>query len=244
MSNRESIYNTVDPENGNIYSDGPLELTKGDHSHMTARTDAYLPDQNEPKSGMYDRGHVTASSLSPYAGNGKSNIAPMHSDLNRAGGGYYAMEQGERTALRNGHAINSSKAAIVNGQPGDKPEVFMVSDNVTYSDGRTESVHHSFANASYVEQQAWNDLSASLPDTFDGPNPGDGLRDSMSTSEYADLMERTDAELPGIAADYAEADFSGVPGAESASEDVSADTAAAVDVGMDNDGSADCDVDD
>lgn len=244
MGNRESIYSTVDPENGNIYYNGPLEITKGDHSHMPARTDAYLSDQNEPKSGMYDRGHITASSLSPHAGNGESNIAPMHSDLNRVGGGFYAMEQGQLTALRNGHAINSSKAAIVNGQPGDKPGVFMVSDSVTYSDGHTESVHHSFANASYVEQQAWNDLSAVLPDTFNDPNPSDGLRDSMSTSEYADLMERTDAELPGIAADYAEADFSGVPGAESASEDVSADAAAAADIAIDNDSSADCGVDD
>lgn len=242
MSNRDSIYSNINPENGNIYYNGPLESTKGDHSHMPARTDAYLPDQNEPKSGMYDRGHITASSLSPHASNDKSNVAPMHSDLNRSGGAYYAMEQGERTELQNGNTIDSSKTAIVNGQPGDKPEAFMVSDNVTYSDGHTESVHHSFTNASYAEQQAWNDQAAALPDTYDGPNPGDALRDSMSTSDYAELMANTDTELPNIDAEYSAADYSGLPGMDStpAESAVVADVAADVAVGDDG---ADCGTD-
>lgn len=213
---RDPIYSSVNPQNGNISYNGPLEITKSDHSCMPQRTDAYLPKHNEPISGMYDRGHITASSLSPHAGNDTSNVAPMHSDLNRSGGAYYAMEQGERTALQNGSVIDSSKTAIVNGSPGGKPEVFLISDNVSYSEGHTESVHHSFTNASYAEQQAWNDQSAALPGTFDAPNPRDTLSSSMSSSEYANLMEHTDAELPGIAEDYAAADFSGVPNADSA----------------------------
>lgn len=200
-------YSAVDPKTGNITYSGPLEITKGNHDHMPARTDAYLPGENEI--GTYDRGHVNGSSLGGI--NSVDNITPQHQDLNRAGGAYYAVEQGERTALQNGATIDSTKTAIVNARPGEKTEVFMISDNVTYVDGHTESIHHSFTNASYAEQQMWNDQSATLPGTFDAPNPGDGLRDSMSPEAYADLMERTDAELPGIAADYAPADFSGVP---------------------------------
>lgn len=192
-------YSAVDLKTGNITYSGPLEITKGNHDHMPARTDAYLPGD--------ERGHVNASSLG--GGNTSSNVVAQNSDVNH--GAYYSMEQGERAALQNGATIDSNKVAIVNGQPGDRPEAFMVSDTVTYADGHSETLHHSFTNESYANQQAWNDQSAALPGTFDAPNPGDGLRDSMSPEAYADLMERTDAELPGIAADYAPADFSGVP---------------------------------
>ena len=245
-------YSSVDPNTGNVSWKGPLSLQKGNHSHMPPRTEAYLPGENEV--GTYDRGHVNASSLG--GANTVDNITPQHRDLNRAGGAYYAMEQGERSALQNGAAIDSTKTAVVNAHPGDKPEIFMVSDNVTYSDGHTESIHHSFTNASYAEQQAWNDQSAALPGTFDAPNPGDVLASSMSSSEYAELMESTDAELPGIAEDYAPADFSGVPGADSVTSDADvadadgepADTADAdgetTDTDVDGDSSADCSVDD
>lgn len=248
---RDSIYSSVDPENGNINYNGPLESTKGDHTGMPPRTAAYLPEPNEPVSGMYDKGHITASSLSPHAGNDTSNVAPMHSDINRSGGAYYALEKGERSALQNGSEIDSSKTAVVNGSPGGKPEVFMVSDSVTYSDGHTETIHFSFTNASYTEQQSWNDQSAALPGTFDAPNPGDSLRDSMSSNEYADLMENTDAELPGIAEAYAAANFSGVPNADPAAsvsesnalEGETSDTASDAAVSADE-GGADCSLDD
>ena len=155
------------------------------------------------------------------------------------------MEQGERSALQNGAAIDSSKTAVVNSEPGARPDLFTVTDNVTYSDGHAESIHHSFTNASYADQQAWNDMSAALPDTFDAPNPGNVLADSMSSSEYAELMENTDAELPGIAEDYAAADFSGIPGTDSVASD--ADTAASgecADSSADSGSSAECDSDD
>lgn len=74
----------------------------------------------------------------------------------------------------------------------------------------------------------------------------------MSSSEYADLMENTDAELPGIAGDYAAADFSGVPNADSAasaaessvSEGETSDTASDAGVSADEGGGADCSSDD
>lgn len=233
-------HSTVDSNNGNVSWKGDLSIEKGDHSHMPGRTDAYLPGD--------ERGHVNASSLGGT--NTTDNIVAQHYDVNH--GAYYSMEQGERAALQNGAAIDSTKTAIVNANPGDRPEAFMVSDSVTYSDGHTESVHHSFTNASYTEQQVWNDHSAALPGTFDVPNPGDDLSSSMSSSEYADLMENTDAELPGIAEDYAAADFSGVPNSDpdvsvsegSISEGEASDTASDAGVSADEGGGADCNSDD
>lgn len=233
-------HSSVDSNNGNVSWEGDLSIEKGDHSHMPGRTDAYLPGD--------ERGHINASSLGGT--NTTDNIVAQHYDVNH--GAYYSMEQGERTALQNGAAIDSSKTAIVNANPGDRPEAFMVSDNVTYSDGHTESVHHSFTNASYAEQQAWNDQSVALPDTFDAPNPGDTLSSSMSSGEYADLMENTDAELPGIAEDYAAADFSGTPNTDSvafvsessASDGETSDTASDAAVSEDEGGGADYSLDD
>ena len=223
---RNSKYSSVDPKNGDITYNGPLSLEKGDHSHMPSRTNVYLPGD--------ERGHVNASSLGGI--NSKANIAPQHADLNH--GAYYSVEQGERTALQNGAMIESEKTAVVNSHPGARPVTFTVNDTVTYADGHTESIHHSFTNESYANQSAWNDMSASLPGTFDAPNPGDGLRESMDSNSYASLMEETDASLPNLAADYAPSDFSGVPDSADVGSDVSDS------IGTDSDaGSGDCGAD-
>ena len=183
-------HSSVDEHTGSITWRGDLSIEKGNHSHMPARTDVYLPGD--------ERGHINASSLG--GANSPDNVVAQNYDVNH--GAYYSMEEGERSTLKNGGMISSEKTAVVDAQPGGRPDVFMVSDHVTYSDGHTESVHHSFTNASYAEQQAWNDQSAALPDTFDAPNPGNVLADSMTGAEYAELMEDTDACLPGIAEDY------------------------------------------
>ena len=218
---RHPEYSTVDPNNGNVTYSGPLEIQKGTHANMPARTEVYLPGD--------ERGHVTASSLGGT--NSTANVVAQHHDVNQA---FVSMEQGERNALQNAATIQSDKTAVVNGQPGDRPEVFMVTDNVTYPDGHNESVHLSFTNASNVEQEAWNAQAAELPD-FDEPNPGDGLRDSMPAEEYADLMEATDADLPGIEADYAPADYCGISTDEAISD--------AADGAVANDSTADFDAD-
>lgn len=217
-------YSRIDPGNGNVTYCGPEELVRGNHKSMPSRTKAYLPGD--------ERGHVNASSLGGV--NTVSNVVPQSKDVNH--GAYSSMEQGERGALKSGAAIQTEKTAIVDGQPGGRPNTFLVNDAVTYADGHTENVHYSFSNEAYADQEAWNQISAALPGTFDAPNPGDGLRDSMSTSQYAELMETTDAELPGIAQDYAPADFSGLPGAdlpEGADTDIS--TEAGTDAGADPD---------
>lgn len=222
---RNPEHSSVNPNTGDVTYSGPLSLEKGDHSHMPGRTDAYLPGD--------ERGHVNASSLGGI--NSRANVVAQHSDVNH--GAYLSVEKGERTAMQNGATIESEKTAVVNSQPGDRPSTFTVNDSVIYPDGHTESVHHSFTNESYADQIAWNNMSASLPGTFDAPNPGDGLRDSMDSESYASLMESTDAEMPGLEADYAPADYSGTPGAVDASS-VSAD------IGVDSDaGSGNCSTD-
>ena len=227
---KNSMYSSIDSKTGSVTYQGPLELTKGDHSHMPPRSEAYLPGD--------ERGHVTASSLG--GGNGTDNVVPQHADVNH--GGYYSMEAGERAALKNGASIESTKTAIVHAGPGGRPEAFQVSDAVTYADGHTENIHLSFTNASYQDQAAWNAQSAPLPGAFNADNPGDGLRVSMSSEEYATLMEQTDAELPGIEADYAPAEFSGPPAADAAADPGGApETAEAADVDADADTGTDTD---
>lgn len=222
---RNPGYSSVNPNTGDVTYNGPLSLEKGDHSHMPSRTDAYLPGD--------ERGHVNASSLGGV--NSRANVVAQHSDVNH--GAYLSVEKGERTALQNGATIESEKTAVVNSQVGDRPTAFTVNDSVTYPDGHTESIHHSFTNESYADQAAWNDMSASLPGTFDGENPGDGLRGSMDTESYSSLMDATDAEMPGLDADYAPADFSGVP-------DSAETSSVSADVGADSDvGSGDCGAD-
>ena len=195
-------YSSIDPCNGNVTYRGPEELVRGNHKSMPARTQAYLPGD--------ERGHVNASSLG--GANTVSNVVAQNKDVNH--GAYYSMEQGERAAIKSGAAIQTEKTAIVDGRPGDRPDTFLVNDTVTYADGHTENIHLSFSNEAYSNQEAWNQTSVALLDTFDAPNPGDSLRDSMSTSEYANLMETTDADLPDIAQEYAPVDFSGLPGAD------------------------------
>lgn len=217
-------HSSVDPRNGNVTYRGPEELVRGNHNSMPARNQAYLPDD--------ERGHVNASSLG--GANTKSNVVAQNKDVNH--GAYYSMEQGERAAIKSGATIQTEKTAVVDGKPGDRPDTFLLNDTVTYADGHTENIHLSFSNEAYSDQEAWNQTSAALPDTFDAPNPGDSLRDSMSTSEYATLMETTDADLPDIAQEYAPADFRGLPGAdmqEGTGADISTDMGPDADAGTD-----------
>ena len=129
-----SEFSSVDPKTGDVTYSGPLSVEKGNHSHMPSRTEAYLPGD--------ERGHVNASSLGGV--NSRSNVVAQHADVNH--GAYLSVEKGERAALQNGATIESEKTAVVNSQPGDRPSSFTINDSVTYSDGHTESIHHSFTN--------------------------------------------------------------------------------------------------
>ena len=208
----KSEYSSIDSTNGNVSWKGPLSVEKGDHSGMPPRTDAYLPGD--------EKGHVNASSLA--GDNSEANVVAQNKDLNH--GGYLSIERGERDALQNGADIYSEKTAIVDSQPGDRPSTFIVNDTVTYADGHSENIYNSFTNESNANQVEWNDMSSSLPDTYDAPNPEDNLRDLMGAEEYADLMEETDTALFNLTADYAPSDFSGDPYAISENETDIADS--------------------
>lgn len=223
-------YSSIDSINGNIVWDGPLTIEKGDHTNMPKRSEAYLSGD--------ERGHVNASSLG--GDNTVSNVVPQNYDLNH--GAYYSMEQGERMVLEGGGTIQSTKMAIANGH--NRPEVFMVTDEVTYLDGHTEMIHHSFANVSNAEQQLWNEQTAQMPAIFDAPNPGDGLRCTMDSVEYTKLMERTDMELPSIAEEYnptVDSNLAGINDCNAMTYDVAV---AEADVAVDYECSVDCDLDD
>lgn len=181
---------STDPKTGNVTYKGSLSIMKGDHTHMPARTDAYLSND--------ERGHVNASSLGGI--NTRDNVVPQNRDVNH--GSFMSMEKGECNALNSGATINSEKTAYVNGEPGSRPSAFIINDEITYADGHTETVSLSFTNESYSDQDQWNIEAAALSDTFDAPNPMDGLRDSMNEQSYSSLMEETDAYLPNIEDEY------------------------------------------
>ena len=197
----DNSYNTVDSVTGTQTFDGPSEITKGNHNNMPARTSAYLPTD--------ERGHIQASSLG--GSNSRDNIAPQARDLNH--GSWYNMENAERGALRSGSTIDTEKTAFVSNQPGGRPDAFMANTSISFPSGQTQEIHLSFSNMQNNEQLAINEeVMAQASDMMNAsPNPGDGLRDSMSPEEYADLMEETDAALPNIADYYAEWDYQGVP---------------------------------
>lgn len=209
----DNNHNFVDSATGTKAYNGPSTLTKGNHDHMPARDGSYLPTD--------ERGHIQASSLG--GSNKPENIAPQAKDLNH--GSYYNMEAAERDALRNGSTIDSEKIAFSSNQPGNRSDAFMVNDTITFADGQTHEVHLSFSNMQNSEQAAMNEeattQASDMMDAF--PNPGDGLRDSMSPEEYADLMEETDAVLPNIADHFAEWDYQGAPGSTAETDEPTAD---------------------
>lgn len=181
-------YNSVDPKTGTVTYRGPSEITKGNHSHMPSRTEAYLETD--------ERGHIQASSLGGY--NNRNNVVPQSADLNH--GGYYSMEQGERTALKNGSTVQSEKIAYASVQSGSRPDAFMVNDTITYADGKTQNIHLSFANMTNAQQEGVNAESVvQCTDMFaEYANPEDTLRENIPTAEYTELMEETDTILPNI----------------------------------------------
>ena len=237
---REPKYSYIDPRNGNVKFNGPLEVTKSDHRSMPPRTEAYLPGD--------EKGHLCASSLSPFAVNSTVNVVPQNgADINH--GAWLQIENGERAALKAGASIHSEKIAYVDGQIGDRPHTFANNDHVTFPDGHNEIIYFSLPNEAYANQSAFNELSAAFPDTFGDTEPTDVLRSENDIAQYAELMESSDLLLPNIADEYTAADYYGLPAAamagsaaEAANTAVEAEHTSAADISAD-DIAADCDND-
>lgn len=199
-------YSTVNLHTGTKTYVGPSVVTKGNHSHMPARDSSYLTTD--------ERGHIQASSLS--GDNSKVNIVPQAKDLNH--GAYLSVENGERDALVKGNTIETEKVAFSSNQPGHRPDAFMVNDTITMSNGQQQEVHHSFANMQNSEQEHLNAELDRHSDMLDAPNPGDTLRDGMSTEEYTELMEVTDNELMDLRDEYQVDEFVSVTDFQSAND--------------------------
>ena len=182
--------NTVDLRTGIKTYTGPCTVCKGNHARMPARNNSYLTTD--------ERGHIQASSLSGC--NDKINICPMAKDLNH--GAYLSTENGEKNTLSNGHRIETEKIAFSSNQPGHRPDAFMVNDTVLFSNGKQQEIHHSFANLQDDVQENLNAELNNHSDMLYMQNPGDSLRESMPSREYAELMEVTDNELLDIRSEY------------------------------------------
>lgn len=187
----ENTGNTVD-ENGTITFAGDSVLTKGNHSGMPTRTDAYLSTD--------ERGHIQASSLG--GDNSRANVVPQDKELNH--GAYYHMEAEERGILSNNGNVYSEKTAFVSNQAGGRPDAFIVNDTITFEDGKTQTVHLSFQNSSSELQDSWNTALMDHEDMLDAPNEGDQLREMFSPEEYAEIMDSTDQYLSTIKDDFSE----------------------------------------
>lgn len=181
---------TVNPETGTTTNASDLEITHGNHDHMPPRTSAYEPTD--------EKGHNNASSLG--GSNNRDNVFPQSKDLNH--GSYLQMEKGEKDVLQAQGNIHSEKTAFISNQPGGRPDAFMVNDHITYANGVTQDVHHSFTNLTNAQQESINASLQGHTDMLNAPNPGDTLRDHMSPADYAHVMEETDASLPGIRDTY------------------------------------------
>ncbi len=188
---KDNFTYTTNPNNGTIESRGFLEVTKGDHTGMPKRTDAY-PE-------FYERGHTNASSLG--GANHTLNVHPQARDLNH--GAFASMEQGQRDALKSG-AVFSEKIAYNSGPAGTAPDAYMINDTVIHADGSSHTVHLSFANLNNAEQETFQQTLDQNADMLDAPNPGDIGRELYTPDEYAQLMEECEANMGTVRDEYSD----------------------------------------
>lgn len=191
-----------------------------------------------------DKGHLIAARMN---GPAKSyNVSSQNRALNR--GAYKSVENGEIRLAKQGNDVHTSKTAYVSNE-GAKPDAYMINDTITTPEGKTQNMHFSFQNASPGEQQEWNDI-ADLNTDFEAYSNPDPLREGMTSQQYNELMESTDAFLPSIHDDFTVENSSGEPaqsGFEAASNGSVSDGAAAGSCGADagaDGGSADGGCDD
>ena len=175
----------VDAESGTTTARGEVKAEPASREGMNA----IHPDGYDSST---DKGHLIAAAEGGPAE--AFNVHAQDSHLNRSQ--YKTVENAEVRAVKEGDSVQTEKTAYVSHK-GSKPDAYMINDTFTSPDGKSQSVHLSFENASPEEQQQWNETAEQYSDIDDYPNP-DPLKDSMSQKEYSSLMEETDAELPSI----------------------------------------------
>lgn len=183
-------YTFTEYDNGTVTAEGKIPEAKNTEPRQNMPT----PDGMDATT---DRGHLIA-----HMHNGPDkeafNISAQDSGLNR--GTMKSVENAESRLAAEGNDVHTSKTAYVSHE-GSKPDAYMVNDTITTPDGETQHVHLSFQNMSKSEQEAMNQQVAEMdiPDGYDNPDPA---RESMSTEEYNQLMEKTEGELSSVRNEY------------------------------------------
>lgn len=191
----ESGYTFLIDENGTTIAAGRLQDIKAErNARLQAKAGGELRESGD------QGGHLVAAQHNgpPIS----ENLFAQDGRLNQ--GGFKSLENAEHRLISDpqGKAeIYTERTAFVSNvhaENGNRPDSFMVNDNIRYADGSVQDVHLSFSNMTVQEQEDINQVleTSILPE--DISNPGDTLREFMSPEEYAQLMEETDTVLPNI----------------------------------------------
>lgn len=184
--NENGFTYTVD-DNGTITAEGKIESDNG--VKCGARV---------TPNGMVDgdqRGHIIAAREGGV--NKGFNMTAQDGRLNQ--GAYKGAERAEINLAKQGYDVQTSKTAYVSNQQGGRPDAYMINDTITAPNGKTQDIHLSFQNMSPQEQQEMNDQSATIFSEMSSAFPNPGSRpEGMTESEYAELMEETDMDLPSV----------------------------------------------
>ncbi len=186
-------------ESGTTKAEGILQDEKASRNGIQ-----YVEVGGSAKEANDQRGHLIGARF-----NGsviKENLHAQDAGLNQSQ--YKKVENSEMNLIRNQQdpsQIYTQRIAYISNKTniGMRPDAYMVNDTITYADGRAQHVNLSFANISSKEQEQLNEVSAEIAFEVSN-NPGDVLREEMSTTEYTSLMEETDAYLSNIKDEFTE----------------------------------------
>ena len=185
---------TIDEKTGTITANGFLQdsmAARNPYMQRIAGGELRLTDDQG--------GHVVAAKANGPAI--KENLTPQNKDLNLS-----SIKQVENAELRllkspdcrgveTERIAYSSNAKTETG--ASRPDCYMINDRI-YRGGQTETINFSFSNMSNEIMKKHEEIISSLKVLNEYPNPNDALRESMSTKQYADLMKKTDATMPGL----------------------------------------------
>lgn len=192
---------TTDTETGTVTARGELQSQKAPRSHLDA-----------DKAGILMSDGTQLGHLAPARNNGPTtaeNISAQHKDLNQST--VKKVENAENRLMadkENPAKIQTERIAFAKNQRKDgkiQPDAYLFNDQITYADGKQDTVNLSFTNISNAQQEGLKAEMEAIP-VPEMPNPGDTLRERMDPKEYARLMENTDRELPDIRTEFEKAD--------------------------------------
>lgn len=138
----------------------------------------------------------------------RENLFAQDSHLNQSQ--FKVVENAERSLIANKDSLASiyTERTAYMSHPkqnnGARSDAFMINDTITYANGSRQEVHLSFSNMTVNQQENINQELERNINIEDISNPNDELRNSMTSWEYADLMVKTDTELPELKQEFEE----------------------------------------